>query len=132
MVTNYVSVPLRKVADEQAARDVLDRAAIELDQLVEAVQDRPSFESSIPLPASGGVVLRYVVHVLPGARWVMDEIFVPLLKRSLESVGVERGGEITYFYMNDMAHFRQLFHRDLSPDAIERWRKEEDEALAAN
>jgi small-conductance mechanosensitive channel len=120
-VTNYVSVPLAKAEDEQAARDVLDSAAIELDHLVEAVQDRPTFKSSIPLPASGGVVLRYVVHVLPGARWVMDENFVPLIKRSLNTAGIELGGDLTYFYMNDVAHFRQLFNRDLSPDEIEEW-----------
>jgi small-conductance mechanosensitive channel len=127
-VTNYVSVPLQRAVDEQPARDIVDRAAVELDHLVEAVQDRPSFDSSIPLPVSGGVVLRYTVDVLPGARWVMDEVFLPLVKRSLDAGGIELGGDLTYFYMNDVAHFRQLFNRDLSPDEIEQWMAQKEEA----
>jgi small conductance mechanosensitive channel len=120
-VTNHVGIPLANAADEPTARDVVNRASAELDHQVEAVQDQPTYLESLPLPTTGGVALRYAVNVLPGAKWVMDDYYLPLLKRTLEAAEIPLGGEITYFHMNDIETFRKLFSRSLSREEIQRW-----------
>lgn len=131
LVTNHISIPLQDAGDEAAARQILDRVAAQVDHQVEAMQDRPTCSGTLPLPATGGVALRYVANVLPGARWVMDEIYVPLIKRSLEDAQIPLSGEISFYYMNDVARFRQLFNRQLSQDEIERWATSDEDQLPA-
>ncbi|MCH2114788.1 MAG: mechanosensitive ion channel family protein [Pirellulales bacterium] len=120
-VTNHISVPLKSGDQEVAARESLDLAAAELDQHVEAVQDCPTYEGMLPVPTTGGVVLRYAVNVLPGANWVLDDIYLPLIKRTLEFAKIPLAGEISYFYMNDVETFRKLFNRKLTEQEIESW-----------
>ena len=81
----------------------------------------PAYECTLPVPTTGGVVLRYAVNVLPGANWVLDEVYLPLIKRTLESAEIPLAGEISYFYMNDVKTFRKLFNRKLTQQEIESW-----------
>lgn len=127
LVTNHVSVPLENASDEAKAREALDRVAAELDHQVEAVQDLPRYEATFPLPATGGVLVRYAVDVLPGARWVIDDIYLPLIKRKLAEAGIPLAGDVSYFFMNDVEKFRQLFNRRLSRNEIEQWAGQEEE-----
>jgi len=120
-VVNYVDIPLANTADEPAARDTIERAGVELNQLVEAVRDVPSYHETFVLPASGGILVRYEISVLPGASWVLDDGYLPLLKGSLKAAGIPLAGEITYFHMNDIATFRKLFDRTLTEDEIRTW-----------
>jgi hypothetical protein len=120
-VVNYVDIPLADAGDESAARDVVQRASAELNQLVEAVRDTPSYFRAFPLPATGGVLIRYQISVLPGARWVLDDGYLPLLDRSLEAASIPLSGGITSFHMNDVETFRKLFDRTLTEAEIRKW-----------
>jgi small-conductance mechanosensitive channel len=120
-VVNYVDIPLADAGDESAARDVVERAGAELNQLVEAVRDTPSYCRTFPLPATGGVLIRYQISVLPGARWVLDDGYLPLLNRSLEAANIPLAGGITSFHMNDVETFRKLFDRTLTEAEIRKW-----------
>ena len=120
-VVNYVDIPLADAGDESAARDVVERAGAELNQLVETVRDTPSYCRTFPLPATGGVLIRYQISVLPGARWVLDDGYLPLLNRSLEAANIPLVGGITSFHMNDVETFRKLFDRTLTEAEIRKW-----------
>ncbi|MBL9125798.1 MAG: mechanosensitive ion channel family protein [Planctomycetaceae bacterium] len=110
-VLNHVDIPLADAADEPRARELLDRLAWELHAEVECVRDTPICEQSVPRPASGGVLLRYHVRVVPGASWVLDEVFLPAIRRSFEQAGIPLAGEPSSFFMNDVGAFRGLFGR---------------------
>lgn len=119
-VTSHVSVPLAAADDQAEARRILDRVATELNDTVEEVQGRPNFEASIALPATGGVILRYALKILPGCEWVVGERFVPLLRKSLEQAEIALEGEPSYFLMNEPDTFRLLFQKPHSPEEVER------------
>lgn len=110
-VLNHVDVPLADAADEARARQLLDGLAAELHAEVECVRDAPICGQVIPRHTSGGVLLRYEVRIVPGTSWVIEEIFLPSIRRGLEKAAIPLAGEPGYFFMNDVASFRGLFGR---------------------
>ena len=120
-VVNYVDIPLANSGDQSAARDVIEQVGVELNQLVEAVRDVPAYCDTFALPATGGILVRYEISVLPGARWVLDNGYLPLLDRSLKAADIPLAGAITSFHMNDIATFRKLFDRSLTEAEIRTW-----------
>lgn len=119
-VLNHVDVPLADAADETRARELLDRLGRELHAEVECVRDAPFCELVQPRPASGGLLLRYAIRVAPGASWVLDEIFLPSLRRAFEKETISLAGEPGCFFMNDVAGFRSLFGRSQPADIVPR------------
>ena len=58
---------------------------------------------------------------MPGARWVLDDGYLPLLNRSLEAANIPLAGGITSSHMNDVETFRKLFDRTLTEAEIRKW-----------
>jgi len=110
-VLNHVDIPLAEAADEARARELLDGLGHELHAEVECVRDAPICEQVIARAASGGVLLRYAVRIVPGTSWVIEEKFLPAIRRELEKASIPLASEPGYFFMNDVASFRGLFGR---------------------
>ena len=58
------------------------------------------------------------VRVLPGCDWVITGRFIPDVKAALAEDGIALAQEPTFFFINRIQVFRQLFTRELTEDEI--------------
>ena len=124
-VNNYVDIPLKSIADEQRAQEVIDPLCEDLNHRVEAMRSTPRLVVCFD-EAKGRVVMRYRVSVLPGCDWVLNDYFIPTVKQALADAGIELAGEPTFFFINRLRTFRKLFSRQLSEAEIARQLDEEE------
>jgi small conductance mechanosensitive channel len=110
-VANYLDVPLARAADEARARELLEEVAGEMTEQFEMIRERPSFEQALPQGVGDGVVVRYVVRILPGADWVLRDAYVPRVEQVLQGAEIPLSSAPRFFFLNDLMVFRRLFHR---------------------
>ncbi|MBX9788765.1 MAG: mechanosensitive ion channel family protein [Pirellulales bacterium] len=110
-VANYLDVPLARAADQAHARELLDQVAGEMTASYEVIREPPSFDRALPNSVGDGVVVRYLVGVLPGADWVLSDAYVPRIEQVMQGAEIPLSGAPRYFFLNDLVAFRRLFRR---------------------
>jgi small conductance mechanosensitive channel len=109
-VSNFVDIPLANPQDQVRAKEILDSIGDALIEMVEQVKEKPSFQLAHALP-DGGLVLRYSIKVLPGADWVINDRYLPVIRSALQKAEIPLARDISFFFMNDVEQFRDLFGR---------------------
>jgi small conductance mechanosensitive channel len=117
-VDNYVDVPVRSSNDVQRARRAIAPVCRHLSRRIEQVKDEPTFIDQFPAARPGSMILRYRVRVLPACDWVIVEQFIPDVKAALAEQGIELADEPSFFFINRIQVFRQLFSRELTEEEI--------------
>ncbi|MBU0638555.1 MAG: mechanosensitive ion channel [Planctomycetes bacterium] len=115
-VDNYVDIPIAEDVDVARVQRMLAEVGRDLNQRVEAVKSEPEFIATYqegPL-----TVVRTRVRVLPTCDWVVKEHYIPMIKRRCEAEQLALAGEPTFFFINNVETFRQLFSRQLSESQI--------------
>jgi small-conductance mechanosensitive channel len=117
-VDNYVDIPLKSACDSQRARRAIVPVCRHLSRRIEQVKEQPKFVERFSGSRPDSVVLRYRVRVLPACEWIITEQFLPAVKTALAVEEVELSDNPTFFFINRIQTFRQLFSRELTEEEI--------------
>jgi len=117
-VDNYVDIRLESGEDAGKAKKAIEGVCREINERVEVVKEEPSYVDSFVGADGQGRVIRYLVRVLPGSDWVVNNYFVPEVKAVLEREGIVVEGEPSAVFMNGIERFRKLFSRELTEAEI--------------
>jgi small-conductance mechanosensitive channel len=125
-VDNYVDIVLRSTADVQRAKRVIVRICRHLSRRIEQMKEEASCVDQFAGPRPHSAVLRYRLRVLPGSDWVVTQQFIPDVKGVLADEKIELLEEPSFFFLNRIQTFRQLFSRELTEEEIVREVKDQD------
>ena len=128
-VDNYVDFPLANEADLERAKQVLASVGRMLNERVEAVKQEPEFIKMFHHDSA--VFIRMRARVLPTCDWVITDHYIPMVKRQFQADNIVLANEPTFFFINNVATFRQLFSRQLSEQDIARVAAEETQPTTA-